>query len=125
MVVSPQPIFYDFAVSRFYLKPTNLPPKSSLGLCVLPNIAANKGGALGFKASSDVPDDGDSQSESDDDVPLHELQLDAKLQNKLEKKLKMKVSKKIRLRRKKLVHRRRLSKKGRWPPSKMKKLSSI
>ena len=125
MVVSPQPIFYDFAVSRFYLKPTNLPPKSSLGLCVLPHIAANKGGALGFKASSDVPDDGDSQSESDDDVPLHELQLDAKLQNKLEKKLKMKVSKKIRLRRKKLVHKRRLRKKGRWPPSKMKKLSNI
>ncbi|EXC30755.1 hypothetical protein L484_027930 [Morus notabilis] len=125
MVVLPQPILSGFAVSRFFLKPTNLPPNSSIGHFVLLPIAANERGALGFNASSDIPDDGDSLSESDEDVPMNEFPLDAKLQNKLEKKLKMKVAKNIRLRRKKLVHKRRLRKKGRWPPSKMKKLSNV
>ncbi|PON80670.1 50S ribosomal protein [Parasponia andersonii] len=110
----------------------NLLPKSCVGVGFggPTTSVGNKRGTLIAKASSGIPDGGDdddAQSESDDDadLPVDELGLDAKLLNKLEKKLKMKVAKKIRLRRKKLVHKRRLRKKGRWPPSKMKKLSNV
>jgi 50S ribosomal protein 5 len=37
----------------------------------------------------------------------------------------MKLAKKLRQRRKRLVRKRRLRKKGRWPPSKMKKLKNV
>ena len=114
----------DFAVSRSPLKPINLLRKSYVGVCFGDvSIGGNKSGILIVKASSEIPygdDDPQSESDDDEDFPVgDELPLDAKLQNKLEKKLKMKIAKKIRLRRKKLVHKRRLRKKGRWPPSKM------
>ncbi|KAI3421605.1 uncharacterized protein J3R85_012115, partial [Psidium guajava] len=66
-------------------------------------------------------DDGGYYSDADvGDFPFDSCWLDAKLQLKLEQKMRMKVPKRIRLRRKKLVHKRRMRKKGRWPPSKVK-----
>ncbi|PON89795.1 50S ribosomal protein [Trema orientale] len=121
-------------ISKLPLKPFYLLPKSCVGVGFggPTTSGGNKRRTLIVKASSGIPDGGgddddDVQLESDDDedLPVDELGLDAKLLNKLEKKLKMKVAKKIRLRRKKLVHKRRLRKKGRWPPSKMKKLSNV
>nr|CAD1833175.1 unnamed protein product [Ananas comosus var. bracteatus] len=50
---------------------------------------------------------------------------ESKQQMILEQRLKMKLAKKLRLRRKRLVRKRRLRKKGRWPPSKMKKLKNV
>ncbi|XP_050231474.1 50S ribosomal protein 5, chloroplastic [Mercurialis annua] len=58
-------------------------------------------------------------------VAVGKLPLESKLQERAEQKLKMKLAKKIRLRRKRLVQKRRLRKKGRWPPSKMKKLKNV
>lgn len=65
-----------------------------------------------------------SESE-EEDVPIQNLPLESKLQQKLEQKMRMKLAKKIRLRRKKLVRKRRLRKKGRWPPSKLKKNKNV
>lgn len=84
------------------------------------------------KASSS-PDVGDAgtvgpvpPSESEEEsVPFENLPLESKLQLKLEQKMRMKLAKKIRLRRKKLVRKRRLRKKGRWPPSKLKKNKNV
>ena len=56
---------------------------------------------------------------------LEDLPLESKLQMKLDQKLKMKLAKKLRLRRKRLVRKRQLRKKGRWPPSKMKKNKNV
>ncbi|XP_065854463.1 large ribosomal subunit protein cL37 [Euphorbia lathyris] len=58
-------------------------------------------------------------------VPVDKLPLESKLQERMEQKMRMKMAKKIRLRRKRLVRKRRLRKKGRWPPSKMKKLKNV
>lgn len=85
------------------------------------------------KASSDIdgtaPAEGGGEPPSSDSnkevVPVEKLPLESKLQEKAEQKLRMKLAKKIRLRRKRLVRKRRLRKKGRWPPSKMKKLKNV
>ncbi|CAN6454059.1 unnamed protein product [Victoria cruziana] len=58
-------------------------------------------------------------------VSVENLPLESKLQMKLEAKLRMKLAKKIRLRRKRLVLKRRMRKKGRWPPSKMRKNKNV
>lgn len=83
------------------------------------------------KASSS-PDVGDADtlgpvppSESEESVPFENLPLESKLQLKLEQKMRMKLAKKIRLRRKRLVRKRHLRKKGRWPPSKLKKNKNV
>lgn len=78
------------------------------------------------KAASDI-DSGDSDNlESDEEsFSVDNLPLDSKLQLKLEQKMKMKLAKNIRLRRKKLVRKCRLRKKGRWPPSKLKKNKNV
>ncbi|XP_010558922.1 PREDICTED: 50S ribosomal protein 5 alpha, chloroplastic-like [Tarenaya hassleriana] len=59
-----------------------------------------------------------SDDRSDDDeeenLPVGDPPLEAKLVQKLERKMKMKLAKKVRLRRKKLVRKRRMRKKGRW-----------
>lgn len=71
-------------------------------------------------------DGDDASSESEEEVlPIDKLPLESKLQLKLEQKMKMKIAKKIRLRRKRLVRKRRMRKKGRWPPSKMKKNKNV
>ncbi|THG16786.1 50S ribosomal protein 5, chloroplastic [Camellia sinensis] len=82
------------------------------------------------KASSDVdgvaeppsPSEGEEQAAA---VPVENLPLESKLQLDLEKKMKFKLAKKIRLRRKKLVWKRRMRKRGRWPPSKLKKSKNV
>ncbi|KAK7336380.1 hypothetical protein VNO77_16920 [Canavalia gladiata] len=58
-------------------------------------------------------------------VPVEKLPFESKLKEREEQKLRMKLAKKIRLRRKRLLPNRRLRKKGRWPPSKMKKLKNV
>ncbi|XP_057970764.1 large ribosomal subunit protein cL37 [Malania oleifera] len=82
------------------------------------------------KASSDINeigiDGGDASSESEEEVlPVDKLPLESKLQQRLEQKMRMKIAKKIRLRRKRLLRKRRMRKKGRWPPSKMKKNKNV
>ncbi|CAL0323502.1 unnamed protein product [Lupinus luteus] len=58
-------------------------------------------------------------------VAVDKLPLESKLKEREEQRLRMKLAKKIRLRRKRLVRKRKLRKKGRWPPSKMKKLKNV
>lgn len=60
-----------------------------------------------------------------ENVSVEKLPLESKLKEREEQKLRMKLAKKIRLRRKRLLRKRRLRKKGRWPPSKMKKLKNV
>lgn len=62
---------------------------------------------------------------SEESVSVEKLPLESKLQLMQEQKLRMKLAKKIRLRRKRLVRKRRMRKKGRWPPSKMKKNKNV
>ncbi|CAL9111397.1 unnamed protein product [Musa textilis] len=83
------------------------------------------------RASSETDGKGESEPEaspsegSEEAVSVENLPLESKLQLKLEQKLRMKLAKKIRLRRKRLLRKRRMRKKGRWPPSKMKKLKNV
>lgn len=87
--------------------------------------------SLIVRASSET--DGNDESElqlppsegSAETVSVENLPLESKLQMKLDQKLRMKLAKKIRLRRKRLVRKRRMRKKGRWPPSKMKKNKNV
>ncbi|XP_055809182.1 50S ribosomal protein 5 alpha, chloroplastic-like [Solanum dulcamara] len=82
--------------------------------------------ALIAKAASAI-DSGDSDNpESDEESAfVDDLPLECKLQLQFEQKMKMKLAKNIRLRRKKLVRKRCLRKKGRWPPSKLKKNKNV
>lgn len=106
--------------------------KSYVGCRIHDHSVPKERGALIAKASSS-PDVGDADaggpeppSESEEEsVPFENLPLESKLQLKLEQKMRMKLAKKIRLRRKKLVRKRRLRKKGRWPPSKLKKNKNV
>ncbi|XP_076907493.1 large ribosomal subunit protein cL37 alpha [Bidens hawaiensis] len=72
---------------------------------------------------SDPPPSETKKEESS--LSVEELPLESKLELKLQQKIKMKLAKKIRLRRKRLVRKRLLRKKGRWPPSKMKKNKNV
>uniref|UniRef100_A0A2P2QLW9 50S ribosomal protein 5ic isoform X1 n=1 Tax=Rhizophora mucronata TaxID=61149 RepID=A0A2P2QLW9_RHIMU len=123
-------------VSRLKLKSIDQPTK------LLPNgvrfqnpsIFGNKTTTFIAKASSDIdgpaapvvegsePPAAEAKEEA---VPVEKLPLESKLQERMEQKMRMKMAKKIRLRRKRLVRKRRLRKKGRWPPSKMKKLKNV
>ncbi|KHG08257.1 50S ribosomal 5, chloroplastic [Gossypium arboreum] len=58
-------------------------------------------------------------------LPVEQLPLESKMQQIMEQKMKMKLAKKIRLPRKRLVCKRKMREKGRWPPSKMKKLKNV
>eukprot|EP00262_Sarcandra_glabra_P021083 TRINITY_DN869_c0_g1_i1.p1 TRINITY_DN869_c0_g1~~TRINITY_DN869_c0_g1_i1.p1 ORF type:complete len:145 (+),score=27.44 TRINITY_DN869_c0_g1_i1:51-485(+) len=73
----------------------------------------------------DSVDAGTPSEGSEEATSIENLPLESKLQLKLEQKLRMKLAKKIRLRRKRLVRKRRMRKKGRWPPSKMKKNKNV
>ncbi|KAK1432232.1 hypothetical protein QVD17_09126 [Tagetes erecta] len=77
----------------------------------------------GAESASDPPTE--TKDESSNNLSVEELPLESKLELKLQQKLKMKLAKKIRLRRKRLVRKRQLRKKGRWPPSKMKKNKNV
>uniref|UniRef100_A0ACD5VS36 Uncharacterized protein n=1 Tax=Avena sativa TaxID=4498 RepID=A0ACD5VS36_AVESA len=56
---------------------------------------------------------------------IEDMPLESKQQLILEQRARIKVAKKLRQRRRRLVQKRRLRKKGRWPPSKMKKLKNV
>jgi 50S ribosomal protein 5 len=58
-------------------------------------------------------------------VKIEEMPLESKMKMIAEQRARMKLAKKLRQRRKRLVRKRRLRKKGRWPPSKMKKLQNV
>lgn len=85
------------------------------------------------KASSEAgeigPDSVEPPSEGEKtDIPVEDLPLESKQAKKqllLEQRLRMKLAKKIRLKRKRLVTKRRLRKKGRWPPSLMRKNKNV
>lgn len=92
----------------------------------------NERGAFIVKASSEVdktdPDGVEPPPPSEGEmtnIPVEDLPLESKQQLLLEARLRMRLAKKIRLRRKRLVMKRRLRKKGRWPPSKMKKNKNV
>ncbi|RDY09199.1 50S ribosomal protein 5, chloroplastic [Mucuna pruriens] len=82
-------------------------------------------------ADSSSPEEGGSpplpppESEKESGVGVEKLPLESKLKEREEQKLRMKLAKKIRLRRKRLLRKRHLRKKGKWPPSKMKKLKNV
>ncbi|KVI11234.1 hypothetical protein Ccrd_010358 [Cynara cardunculus var. scolymus] len=82
-----------------------------------------------MKATSEIdgaePESTTPPKTKDESLSIEELPLESKLQLKLDQKLKMKLAKKVRLRRKRLVRKRQLRKKGRWPPSKMKKNKNV
>ncbi|CAD5167916.1 unnamed protein product [Musa acuminata subsp. malaccensis] len=108
-----------------------LQPRSFDGLTVsLPRAFAERRLTI-VHASSET--DGNEGSEAEASPPeasetamsVENLPLESKMQLKLEQKLRMKLAKKIRLRRKRLLRKRRMRKKGRWPPSKMKKLKNV
>ncbi|KAL5809858.1 hypothetical protein ACOSQ4_026426 [Xanthoceras sorbifolium] len=117
-------------VSRLHFKAINS-PRSSYGIQVYMPLTANKRGTAVVKASSDIEgtaptDGGEPPSDSIKEVvSVDKLPLESKLQESMEQKIRMKLAKKIRLRRKRLVRKRRMRKKGRWPPSKMKKLKNV
>jgi 50S ribosomal protein 5 len=105
------------------MKPTDLHPKSFKGIRICAPFINNRTGLIIVRASSDIdgaggePSSGSKEeAESKEEVvPVEKLPLESKLQERMEQKLRMKLAKKIRLRRKK----------GRWPPSKMKKLKNV
>ncbi|WVZ71570.1 hypothetical protein U9M48_020142 [Paspalum notatum var. saurae] len=56
---------------------------------------------------------------------IEEMPFESKQKMIMEQRARMKLAKKLRQRRKRLVRKRKLRKKGRWPPSKMKKLKNV
>ncbi|KAI4348557.1 hypothetical protein L6164_009267 [Bauhinia variegata] len=119
------------AVSRLHFKPIDLPSKPWGRVRISTPFTDKKTGAVIFRVAADADgtastEDGESSAENKKDVvPVDKLPLESKLQERQEQRLKMRLAKKIRLRRKRLVRKRRLRKKGRWPPSKMKKLKNV
>ncbi|XWS65269.1 hypothetical protein CRYUN_Cryun05aG0079000 [Craigia yunnanensis] len=120
---SPFPIAV-LPISRFRLKAIDHPPsKCLIGTQFVPN---KKILVLTVKASS-ASTDGEAQLPEEtkkEALPVEQLPLESKMQQMMEQKMRMKLAKKIRLRRKRLVRKRKMRKKGRWPPSKMKKLKN-
>lgn len=116
---------YWLSVSRLRLKHINRPQsKCSIGRQFVPN---EKRLAMKVKASS-ASTDSEAQLPEEtkkEALPVEQLPLESKMQQMMEQKMKMKLAKKIRLRRKRLDRKRKMRKKGRWPPSKMKKLKNV
>ncbi|XP_043696238.1 50S ribosomal protein 5 alpha, chloroplastic isoform X2 [Telopea speciosissima] len=110
----------------------SLKPKSFNGIqiCTSTPTGVPARRMLTVRASIDTDglspeDDGPPGEDKEETVSVENLPLESKLQLKLEQKLRMKLAKKIRLRRKRLVRKRQMRKKGRWPPSKMKKNKNV
>ncbi|KAF5179281.1 50S ribosomal protein 5 alpha protein [Thalictrum thalictroides] len=111
--------------TSLYLQPKAF---NALGVHTPPSIQER--GAFIVWASSDVDGIGGGSADPlpevrEEVVPVENLPLESKQQLMLEQKQRMKLAKKIRLRRKRLVRKRRMRKKGRWPPSKMKKNKNV
>ncbi|KAL4324035.1 hypothetical protein GQ457_11G007100 [Hibiscus cannabinus] len=113
-------------ISRLRIKTIDHPHSKCLTATqFVPNI---KRPARNVKASSASTDGGEAQLPEEtkkEALPVEQLPLETKTQQLMEQRMKMKLAKKIRLRRKRLVRKRKLRKKGRWPPSKMKKLKNV
>lgn len=119
--------FFLVLVSVFILKPNRV---SLNGY----NLSISNGRAVIVKAAASGVDGAEAESNEEPPktvvaaVPVDKLPLESKEAKEkmlLEQRMKMKLAKKIRLRRKRLVRKRKLRKKGRWPPSKMKKLKNV
>uniref|UniRef100_A0A2P2QL85 50S ribosomal protein 5ic-like n=1 Tax=Rhizophora mucronata TaxID=61149 RepID=A0A2P2QL85_RHIMU len=125
------------SISSLQWEPFDLHSGSHYGLCLFTSTLTNNVSMVTVKALSEVKGmaldseepilEGESMSESDNEEDLlpDKLPLDSKLQQKLEHKMKMKLGKKIRLRRKKLDRKRRMRKRGKWPPLKVNKLKNV
>ncbi|KAI9380059.1 hypothetical protein POPTR_016G027600v4 [Populus trichocarpa] len=128
---SPTLAFIATPVSRLDVKAFELKFKTWNGVRFQNPIRGNRIGAVIVRASSDI--DGTAPTETSEPpveskeevVAVDKLPLESKLQEREEQKMKMKLARKIRLRRNRLVRKRRMRKKGRWPPSKMKKLKNV
>ncbi|KAB2046800.1 hypothetical protein ES319_A13G000500v1 [Gossypium barbadense] len=98
-------------MSRLRLKPINHPQsKCSIGRQI----------STSTDSEAQLPEETKKEA-----LPVEQLPLESKMQQIMEQKMKMKLAKKIRLPRKRLVCKRKMRKKGRWPPSKMKKLKNV
>jgi len=119
------PLMAPPAALRMPMKPIHLPTKSFGRIGV-----QSRNGVFVVKAASSEAESPAGQppaepKEEGSVVAVDKLPLESKMQERMAQKLKMKLAKKIRLRRKRLVRKRRLRKKGRWPPSKMKKNKNV
>lgn len=111
------------------IKPIDLAPTSQSRLTplsvsrrgYLPIRAAPK--VVGVGPAADGPEPAAERKEMV--VPVEGLPLESKLQERMDQKMMMKMAKKIRLRRNRLLSKRHLRKRGRWPPSKMRKLKNV
>ncbi|PIA53178.1 hypothetical protein AQUCO_00900048v1 [Aquilegia coerulea] len=117
-------------ISMLQRKSLYLQPKAFSALRVCMRFSIQERGAFIVRASSDIDGTGGASAGpppelKEEVVPVENLPLESKQQLMLEQKLRMKLAKKIRLRRKRLVRKRRMRKKGRWPPSKMKKNKNV
>ncbi|CAN6934996.1 unnamed protein product [Brassica oleracea] len=130
---SPRLQLSSFASPVFILKPNTIESKNRVSLSGY-NLSNSHGRAAIVKAAVSGVDGAEPESNEEAPktvvaaVPVDKLPLEskeAKEKQLLEQRMKMKLAKKIRLRRKRLVRKRKLRKKGRWPPSKMKKLKHV
>ncbi|CAN7135209.1 unnamed protein product [Brassica rapa subsp. narinosa] len=117
----------------FSFKPNTIESKNRVSLNGY-NLSISNGRAVIVKAAASGVDGAEAESNEEPPktvvaaVPVDKLPLESKEAKEkmlLEQRMKMKLAKKIRLRRKRLVRKRKLRKKGRWPPSKMKKLKNV
>ncbi|GER52571.1 50S ribosomal protein 5 [Striga asiatica] len=119
-------LVFRFCQKSVYLHSTKV---YFVGYKIQSPFILNNRDSLIVKASSDDSETGSanppSDSKEESNIPVENLPLESKLQEKIDQKLRMKLAKKIRLRRKRLVRKRRLRKKGRWPPSKLKKNKNV
>ncbi|EES02778.1 hypothetical protein BDA96_03G138900 [Sorghum bicolor] len=77
-------------------------------------------------ATADGSEAGAEQPEEPKPVTkIEDMPLESKQKMIMEQRARMKLAKKLRQRRKRLLRKRKLRKKGRWPPSKMKKLKNV
>ncbi|KAJ4905045.1 hypothetical protein Rs2_18996 [Raphanus sativus] len=119
----------SFASPVLGLKPNTVETKNRVSLSAY-SLSISNGRAAIVKAAASSGVDGAAEPESSEEPPktVDKLPLESKEAKEkllLEQRMKMKLAKKIRLRRKRLVRKRKLRKKGRWPPSKMKKLKNV
>lgn len=120
------------ASSVFRLKPNAVESKNRVSLSAY-NLSSSHGRAAIVKTAASGMDGTESESNEEPktvvaSVPVDKLPLESKEAKEkllLEQRMKMKLAKKVRLRRKRLLRKRKMRKKGRWPPSKMKKLKNV
>ncbi|KAG2325615.1 hypothetical protein Bca52824_008343 [Brassica carinata] len=112
----------SFASPVLGLKPNTVESKNRVSLSAY-SFSSSHGRVVIVKAAASGVDGAEPESNEEPPktvaaaVPVDKLPLESKEAKEL--------AKKIRLRRKRLVRKRKLRKKGRWPPSKMKKLKNV